>query len=104
GDWVSFPDRRPDQPDIDAVMAWSDAGRVSGVFVNTGPRLQALAAADWDAELAGCGEVLRLDSGSGDRIVREPFDGTVRLDGYGIAVVSNAPSGALLAAGRGIEG
>jgi hypothetical protein len=27
--------------------------------------------------------------------VRGPFDGTVRLDGYGIAVVSSAPSEAI---------
>ena len=24
GDWVSFPDRRPDNPDLDAVVSWSD--------------------------------------------------------------------------------
>jgi hypothetical protein len=103
GDWVSFPDPRPDQPDIDVVVARSDAGRLSGVLVNTGPRPLALAAADWDPELAGCRHVLRLDSSTGDRIVREAFDGTVRLDGYGIAVVSNAPSRAFAAAEGGLE-
>jgi hypothetical protein len=102
-DWVSFPDRAPDKPDIDAVVAWNDAGRLSGVFVNTGARAHALAASDWDLELAQCREVLRLDTGTGERIVREAFDGTVHLDGYGIAVVSNAPSPALTAAGPGLR-
>ena len=31
-----------------------------------------------------------LDAGTGNRMVREPFDGTVSLDGYGVAVVTNA--------------
>jgi hypothetical protein len=103
GDWVSFPERRSDLPDIDAVVAWSDAGRLTGVLVNTGPRPQALAATDWDPELAGSREVLRLDSGTGGRVVREPFDGRLCLDGYGIAVVSNAPSSAFAAAEAGLE-
>ena len=97
GDWVSFPDRRPDIPDLEAIVAWSDEGRLSGVLVNTGARLRTLAASDWDPDLEGCREVLRLDTSTGSRIVREPFDGKVRLDGYGLAVVTNAPSEAILA-------
>jgi hypothetical protein len=103
GDWVSFPDHSPDRPEIDAVVAWTDAGRLSGVFVNTGARAHVLTVADWDPELAQCQETLRLDTGTGERIVREPFNGTVRLDGYGVAVVSTAPSPALLAARPGPE-
>jgi hypothetical protein len=34
--------------------------------------------------------VLRLDTGTGGRVVREAFRGTINLDGYGIAVLSNA--------------
>ena len=34
-------------------------------------------------------EILRLDASTGDRVAREPFDGTVRLKGYGVAVVTN---------------
>jgi hypothetical protein len=103
GDWVSFPDHSPDRPEIDAAVAWTDAGRLSGVFVNTGARAHALTVADWDPQLAQCREVLRLDTGTGERIVREPFNGTVRLDGYGVAVVSTAPSAALLAAAPGLQ-
>ena len=97
GDWVSFPDRRPDIPDLEAIVAWSDDGRLSGVLVNTGARPRTLAASDWDPVLEGCREVLRLDAGTGGRIVREPFGGKIRLNGYGLAVITNAPSEALLA-------
>jgi hypothetical protein len=90
GDWVSFPDLLPDNPDLDAVMVWGNDGRRSGVFVNTGPQPRALITADWDGGPKDCRQVLRLDTGTGGRVVREPFDGTVTLDGYGIAVLSNA--------------
>lgn len=89
GDWVCFPHQRPEAPDIDAVVAWADGGRLSAVFVNTGAAPHALAASDWDGRLQGCRQLLRLDGGTGNRVVREAFDGTVRLDGYGIAVVTN---------------
>jgi hypothetical protein len=102
-DWVSFPERHPDSPDLDAIVAWSDDDRLSGVLVNTGARPRTLAASDWDPDLEGSREVLRLDTSTGGRIVREPFDGEIRLDGYGLAVVTNAPSEAILAdlTGRG---
>jgi hypothetical protein len=65
------------------------------VLVNTSASPQVLAAADWDPELLRCRQLLRLDAGTGDRVVREPFDGLVRLDGYGLAVISTAPSAAI---------
>jgi hypothetical protein len=36
-----------------------------------------------------CRELARLDESTGDRVVREPFRGTITLNGYGVAVVSN---------------
>src|SRR5262249_3649631 len=99
GDWVTFPGRHADQPDIDAIVARSEdatgGGRLSGVFVNTGAKAQTLAVRDWEQGLQCCREVLRLDTSTGDRIVREPFDGAVRLEGYGIAVASTAPCDAM---------
>jgi len=90
GDWVRFPVRPLDAPDIDAVVAWNDGGRQSGVFVNTASQPRVLTISHWDDGLAACGEVLRVDASTGDRVAREPFGGTVRLNGYGIAVVTNA--------------
>ena len=60
------------------------------MFVNTTAKPRVLAVADWDDRLGGCGEVLRVDTSTGDRVARDPFDGAVRLQGYGVAVVTNA--------------
>jgi hypothetical protein len=90
GDWVSFPDLMPDNPDVDTVLVWGEGDRRSGVFVNTGPQPRALIPSDWVAGPRDCREVLRLDTGTGGKVVREPFNGTVTLEGYGIAVLSNA--------------
>ena len=34
--------------------------------------------------------ILRIDTSTGGRVKREPFDGTIRFDGYGVAIVTNA--------------
>ena len=90
GDLIRFPRRHSETPDVDAVVAGDGNGRRSGVFVNMGSRRRQLTVSDWDTELSGCSEVLRLDSSTGDRVVREPFDGTVHINGYGVAVVTDA--------------
>jgi hypothetical protein len=90
GDWIRFPGSRVHPPDVEAVVASDDAGRRSGVLVNTSNRPRALNVGDLDKDLLASREVLRVDVETGNRIVREPFDGTVRLGGYGVAVVTNA--------------
>jgi hypothetical protein len=96
GDWVRFPEYDPEQPDIDAVAAWNDGGRFSGVFVRTADTPRTLTVCDWDDRLSACEEVLKVDAGTGRRVVREPFNGTVRFDGCGVAVVTNAAADAEL--------
>ena len=81
---------RPEAADVDAIVAWNDTGRRSGVFVNTTAKPRVLAVSDWDDGLEDCGEILRVDTSTGERVAREPFDGTVRLQGYGVAVATNA--------------
>ncbi|HEX6000134.1 MAG TPA: hypothetical protein VFZ16_12190 [Hyphomicrobiaceae bacterium] len=103
GDRVSFPSGPADSTDVDAIVAAGDDGRVSGIFVNTGPKPRVLAATEWAAELHACRDVLRLDKGTGEQIVCGPFDGTVRLDGYGVAVVSSAVSDAVPVSGRTLK-
>ena len=49
--------------------------------------------ADWDDGLGACNEILRIDTGTDERVVREAFDGTIRFDGYGVAIVTNAAAG-----------
>jgi hypothetical protein len=92
GDWLSFPGYRPDSPSMDALVAWSECGRRSGVFVNTGSEPCLLTVSDWDDSLLASRELARLDESTGERVVREPFEGTIALNGYGIAVVSNVGS------------
>lgn len=89
GDWICFPRRHPGTPDVDAVVAGDDNGRQSGVFVNMGSRARQVTVSDWDEGLLGCEDVLRIDASTGDRVVREPFRGIIRLNGYGMAVVTN---------------
>lgn len=89
GDWIRFP-RSAQDPGVDAVVAWDDSGRRSGVFVNTTARPRAIAISDWDDSLRACGTVLQVDGGTGNHVAAGRFDGRVNLDGYGIAVVTNA--------------
>jgi hypothetical protein len=75
--------------DMDAVIA-SNAGRLSAVFVNPTSRRQIVRPCDWDESLTGCREILKLDASTGNRVVREPFNGTITLQGYGVAVATTA--------------
>ena len=89
GDWIQFPDIETAHPGIDAIIARNDAGRLSAVLVNTLPRTQSLDVSRWGGELGGCSDALRLDSGTGGRVVRERCRGSVRIEGYGLAVVTD---------------
>jgi hypothetical protein len=88
GDGIRFPARLA--PSIDSIVTCNDKGRRSGVFVNTTAKACSLSAADWDGGLGDCVELLRIDRSTGGRVSREPFDGTIRLDGYGLAVATTA--------------
>lgn len=88
GDLVYFPTDPSGAPDLNAVVACAD-GQRSGVFVHTSSGPRALVISEWDESLADCRLVLRVDESTGDRVAEEPFDGTVRLNGYGVAVVTN---------------
>lgn len=90
GDYIRFPQSRVPVADIDAILTWDDAGRRSCVFVNTGHRTATLDARDWDADLAGCDAIFKLDGGTNGQIATLPFEGKVIMDGYGIAVVTNS--------------
>lgn len=95
-DWVRFPRLKTSHPEVDALVAWNDDGRLSAVFVNTSRDPCAVHPIDWDAGIVGCDTVLRLDIGTGDRVVSETFDGTVHFGGYGVAIVTNAAASTIL--------
>lgn len=89
GDLVRFPSAPLGEAGLDAIVA-SDGQRLSAVFVNTSPRPRSINLVDWDRGLGDCREILRLDASTGCHVEREPFDGTVSLQGYGIAVATTA--------------
>ena len=90
GDWVRFPVGPAGAAEADAIVAWDESGRYSGVFVNTSARPLELTPCAWDAGLSACETVLRVDGATGERIARDAFDGRIRIEGYGVAVVTNA--------------
>jgi hypothetical protein len=90
GDFIRFPEPSRGDSGIDAIVAWNEDGRRSMVFVNTTPKRRHLDTAEWDNTLGACGKVLKVDVGTRDHVAVQPFDGTVRLEGYGVAVVTNA--------------
>jgi hypothetical protein len=96
GDRLRFPETRHEVPGLDSVIAWDEAGRRSGVFVNTAAKPVTLAAAEWDNDLSLGDTVLRLDGSTGNRIARQRFDGTLRLEGHGLAVVTNGAEGTVI--------
>ena len=90
GDFVHFPAHRLDRPSVDCVVSSDSEGRLSGVFVNTSSQRTTLRPNDWDERLQAATTVLWLDAGTGDAVRAARFEGTVTLDGYGLAVVTNA--------------
>jgi hypothetical protein len=75
---------------LDALVASGDDGQLAGVFVNTGREPLTLRTADWDGSLCACRDLYKVDAATGSQVVKEQFSGTIHLDGYGVAVVSNA--------------
>ena len=96
GDMVRFPPARIDYPEIDTIVASREDGRLSAVFVNTSRQTVKLNAVEWDGALRSCDEVLRLDMRTGARIERADFDGTVQIDGFGMAIVTNCASSTII--------
>jgi hypothetical protein len=96
GDFLRLPPKLLDYPEIDTVVAWHGDGRLSAVFVNTSCRPLEAAASDWDAGLAPCDEVLRIDASTDGRVVREPFDGTIRFGAYGTVIVTNRAASTII--------
>lgn len=91
GDWVSFPTDGREGPDLDAVMARGDDERRSVLLVHMqhGPATYSLEGLNGHA--AGYTRLLKIDGGTGNQIVETRCEGTVAFDGYGVAVVTNAP-------------
>jgi hypothetical protein len=93
GDWVRFPSGDDGRADLDAVVARGDDGRQSALLVHLQPAKAAYTVAELDGRLAGCRRLLKVDAGTGGRVVESTCEGMVTFEGYGVALVTNAPPG-----------
>jgi hypothetical protein len=92
GDWISFPTEEHSDSTVDAVVARSEDGRLSGLFVHLTDGIASCEVSDFDSYLENCPILLKIDEGTGNRVVEGESDGTVCFEGYGVAVVTNARS------------
>ncbi len=91
GDWVRFPTGEDSRADLDAVVARGDDGRMSALLVHLRQGNAAYAVSELDHRLAACRRLLKIDAGTGGRVVEAPCADTLTFEGYGVAVVTNAP-------------
>lgn len=96
GDLVRFPDADPSLPGIDSVIARNAEGRLSVVIVNTLPQSREIDLATLGSGLENCRDLVRLDGGTSERVVRMTRHGAVRIDGYGVVIVSEDCSGTVI--------
>jgi hypothetical protein len=89
GDWISFPVSEHDSIGLDAVVARSDDGRVSGLLVHLKDTAASYAATEFDSRLKDCDLLLKIDEGTGNQVVQRSCDGRVSFEGYGVAVLTN---------------
>ncbi len=89
GDWISFPAWDQGKTDVDVVIARGDDGQRSALFVHLRAEAASYLVSDFDDNLAAVGQLLlKIDEGTGNRVVVLPFNGWVDFEGYGVAVVT----------------
>jgi hypothetical protein len=92
GDWVRFPTGEDSRADLDAVVARGEDGRTSALLVHLRQEKAAYAVSELDDRLAACRRLLKIDAGTVGRVVEAPCGDTVTFEGYGVAVMTNAPA------------
>jgi hypothetical protein len=90
GDVVRFPSTARGQrpPGIDVVVATGAGGRQSALIVHGKDDVSACAVEELTGEQAGYRTLLQIDRGTAGRVTEQRFDGRVRFEGYGVAVVT----------------
>jgi hypothetical protein len=87
GDLIRFPEA-PAGQGLDVVVAEGEWDRRSILIVHRNDEVAACAVEELTGGLS-CGQVLlKIDRGTEGRVVEERFNGCLRLDGYGVAVVT----------------
>ena len=90
GAWISFPASADTNGVLDAVVAREDGGRLAGLLVHLSDESASYQLSDLDERLRACTTLLKIDSATGNDVVREPCDGSVSFDGYGVAAVTTS--------------
>jgi hypothetical protein len=89
GDVITFP--RPERVGLplDTVVSRGDGGRLSALLVHLSDKVGTYPGVELGQDLSDCDVLLKIDEGTGNRVVRTKYDGTVTFQGYGVAAVTN---------------
>jgi hypothetical protein len=89
GDWISFPTCNEGNPPIDVVVARGEDGQQSTLFVHLKDKTATYAVSELTGGSVNYCTLLKIDEGTGNRVVKMPYNGIVSFEGYGVAVVTN---------------
>jgi hypothetical protein len=89
GDLISFPTWGPADTPIEVVVARGSEGRLSALLVHLSDKVETYPLSGLDKDLPDCDILLKIDEGTGNRVVRERCGGKVTFEGYGVAAVTN---------------
>jgi Glycosyl hydrolases family 39 len=93
GDRLRCPEVEPGDGALDFVVAGDDSGRLSGLIVHLADETATYDLADLGKGLDELPVRLKVDGGTGNEVLESPSDGTLSFEGFGVAVVTNAPWG-----------
>jgi Glycosyl hydrolases family 39 len=88
GDWLSFPKCGHGEPSLDMVVSRGQEGRKSALLVHLENNAATYGLSELIDGLAECRVLLKIDRGTGNRVVKSTYDGRVSFEGYGVAVVT----------------
>ncbi len=88
GDWIALPVDGPGTQGVQVAVARGENGRRSALLVHLSDEVATYEAAEWAEGLGDSLTLLKLDRGTGNRILTRPWDGRIAFEGYGVAVVT----------------
>jgi hypothetical protein len=86
---ISFASRDRGGMPLDAVVARGNDGRLSAMLVHLSDKQATYHLSGLANALSNCDILLKMDEGTGNGIISGKYDGGVRFEGYGVAVVTN---------------
>jgi hypothetical protein len=87
GDLLTFP--QTPGVNVEALISRGEDGRCAGLIVHLGSGPRTVEVAALSDEPADCRTLLQVDRNTTGEPVPQPFDGVLRFDGYGVALVNN---------------